>query len=138
MQSVPVNWLAVLVVTVGKFILGFVWFGLIFGKQWQALTGVSQEAMKKGMARAIVTDLVTTFIMAWVLAYIVSLAGKFYGPPTWQGGAIGGFFCWLGFVGSISLSTQTYEGKSPKLWLIGNAYQLIALVIMGSVLAVWR
>jgi hypothetical protein len=138
MQSVPLNWLAILVVTIVRFVLGFVWFGLIFGKQWQGLTGVSQDAMKKGMARAIATDLITTFIMAWVLAHALFFASKFYGAMTWQSGAIGGFFNWLGFIGAVSLAAQTYEQKPIKLWIIVNAYQLISLVIMGAILAAWQ
>jgi hypothetical protein len=133
MQEFPINWLAVLVVTLVKFVLGFVWFGLVFGKQWQALTGVTQAQMKAGMAKAIVTDLVTTFIMAFVLVHSVHYAGA----NTWGMGAGVGFFNWLGYIGAISLSQTVYEGRPLKLWGLGNAYQLISLVIMGAILAVW-
>lgn len=133
MQAFQPNWLAVLVVTIVKFILGFVWYGLAFGKQWQALTGQSEAGMKKGMPKAIVTDLITTFIMAWVLAHAVHYAGA----ATWATGAMVGFFNWLGFVGALSLAGMVYEKRPIKLWVINNAYQLIALLIMGAVLAAW-
>jgi hypothetical protein len=133
MQSFPINWLALLVVTVVKFVLGFVWFGLIFGKQWQALSGVSEAAMKAGMVKAIVTDLVTTFILAFVLVHAIHYAGA----ASLGTGAAVGFFNWLGFVGTLTLASTVYEQRPLKLWVIGNAYQLLSLVIMGAVLAIW-
>jgi hypothetical protein len=133
MQAFQPNWLAVRVVTLVKFVLGFVWFGLIFGKQWQTLSGVSQASMKAGMVKAIVTDLITTFIMAWVLAHAVHYAGA----ATWATGAMVGFFNWLGFVGALTLAGTVYEKRPIKLWALGNAYQLIGLLIMGAILAVW-
>lgn len=133
MQPFPINWLALIVATIVKFLLGWVWFGVIFGKQWQALTGVSEASMKAGMAKAIVTDLITTFIMAFVLVHAVHYAGA----NTWALGALVGFFNWLGFVGAPSLAGTVYEKRPIKLWVINNAYQLIALLIMGAIVAVW-
>ena len=133
MQDFPINWTALIVVTLGKFALGFVWYALIFGKQWQKLAGVTEASMKAGMVKAIGTDLVTTFILAWVLVHAVHYAGAM----TWATGAAVGFFNWLGFVGALTLAATVYENRPLKLWLIGNAYQLMALVIMGAVMAVW-
>jgi hypothetical protein len=133
MQSFPINWLALGVVTLVKFGLGFVWFGLLFGKQWQALAGVNEASMKAGMVKAIVIDLVTTFILAWVLVHAVHYAGA---ANLGQGAAVG-FFNWLGFIGATTLGAYVYENRSLKLWALSNAYQLIALVIMGAILAAW-
>jgi hypothetical protein len=36
-----------------------------------------------------------------------------------------------------SFSAMLYEHRPFTLWLIGNGYQLIALLIMGAILAVW-
>jgi len=133
MQSFPINWLALLVATVVKFGLGFAWFGLIFGKQWQALTGLTQESMKAGMPKAIVTDLVTTFIMAWVLVHAVHFAGA----DTWGMGAGVGFFNWLGFMGAPTLAAAMYDKRPLMLWVLTNAYQLVSLLVMGAIVAVW-
>jgi len=133
MQSFPINWWALLVATLVKFVLGFVWFGLLFGKKWQALTGVTEEAMKSGMAKAIVADLVTTFIMAWVLVHAVHYAGA----STWALGAAVGFFNWLGFIGAPTFAASFYEKRPLTLWLLNNAYQLVGLVVMGAILAAW-
>jgi uncharacterized protein DUF1761 len=133
MESFPINWWALLVATLVKFVLGFVWFGVVFGKKWQALTGLTEESMKAGMAKAIVADLVTTFIMAWVLVHAVHYAGA----TTWGMGAGVGFFNWLGFIGAPTLAAILYEKRPLMLWLINNGYQLIALIVMGAIVAIW-
>jgi hypothetical protein len=122
-----------LVTTAVKFLFGFAWFGFLFGKQWQSLTGISQESMKAGMPKAIATDLITTFIMAWVLVHAVHYAGAL----SWGQGAMVGFFNWLGFIGAPTLAAMMYEKRPLKLYLINNAYQLISLLIMGAIVAVW-
>jgi hypothetical protein len=134
----PINWLAVLVATVVKFGLGFVWFGLVFGKMWQSLTGVTEASMKAGMAKSIVTDLVTTFIMAWVLTHAVHYAGVANGGGiNWSFGAMAGFFNWLGFIGAPTLSATVYENRPIKLWVLSNSYQLVSMLVMGAILATW-
>jgi hypothetical protein len=133
MQDIPINWWAVLAVVALKFVLGFVWFGLLFGKQWQALSGLTEAQMKAGMPKAIVTDVAMNFVMAWVLVHAVRYAGA----TTWPMGAGVGFFNWLGFVGALSLSGTVYGNRSLKLWALQNAYECIALVAMGAILAVW-
>ncbi len=142
MQAVPINWWAVLVATIVKFVLGGIWFSPpVFAKQWQALTKVSQADMRAGFAKAAVVDLITTFIMAWVLAHAVRYAmgsGAMAGMPAWGQGATAGFFNWLGFIGAVQLGVTVYENRPLKLWLIGNTYQLISLVVMGAILAVWQ
>jgi hypothetical protein len=133
MQAFPINWLALLVATVAKFVLGFVWFALLFGKQWRTLSGVSEGSMKEGMVKAMVTDFVTSFIMAWVLVHAVHYAGA----TTWGMGAGVGFFNWLGFIGAPTLAAGMYEKRSLKLWGLSNAYMLLSLLIMGAIVAVW-
>ena len=134
MRELPINYLAVLVATLVKFFLGWLWYSqFVFGKQWAALTGITQDKMKASMPKAIGADLVGTFILAWVLAHAVGYAGA----TTVGTGAAVGFFNWLGFIFAATLGTMFYEQRPPKLGLIYNGYMLIAFLIMGGILAVW-
>lgn len=38
---VPVNYLAILVAAVLSMVLGFLWYGPLFGKEWTKLMGVT-------------------------------------------------------------------------------------------------
>jgi len=44
------NWLAVVAAAVAAFALGWLWFGPLFGRKWQAEVGLSDEQMSRGTA----------------------------------------------------------------------------------------
>ena len=134
MQEITINWLAFIVAVLARMALGAVWFSPpLFLKPWLAVSGVGEEQMKAGMPRALAFDLVGSAIMAFVLVHAVKYAGA---HSVTQGAAVG-FLNWLGFVAVVTLSGTIHEHRPFKLWLIGNGYQLVALLIMGAVLAAW-
>jgi hypothetical protein len=72
--------------------------------------------------------------MAFVLVHAVHYAGASH---DWAQGAAVGFFNWLGFVAVATLGSVTFEKRPLKLYFINNGYLLLALLLMGTVLAVW-
>lgn len=134
MQEFPINWLAVLVATIAKFVLGAIWYSPIaFAPRWQALTGCDPTAAKTGFVKTMAIDFVASFVMAFVLVHAVHYAGA----ASLGTGAAVGFFNWLGFIGATTLAAGLYEKRPLALWAINNGYLLLALVIMGVILAVW-
>jgi hypothetical protein len=134
MQEIAINWLALVVVVLVRMALGAAWFSPpLFLKPWLAVSGVSEAEMKAGMPKALTFDLVGTIVMAFVLVHAVKYAGA---QGIAQGAAVG-FLNWLGFVAVTTLSATLHEHRPFKLWLISNGYQLVALVIMGAILAAW-
>ncbi|HVE75608.1 MAG TPA: DUF1761 domain-containing protein, partial [Actinomycetota bacterium] len=63
MPSVDVNWLAVLVATVAAMVLGFLWYGPVFGRIWLAGMGKTQEQMS-GNNLAIPISALTALVTA--------------------------------------------------------------------------
>jgi hypothetical protein len=134
MQEIAINWLALIVAVIARMVLGAVWFSPpLFVKPWLAVSGVSEAQMKAGMPKALTFDLVGTIVMAFVLVHAVKYAGA---QGIAQGAAVG-FLNWLGFVAVTTLSATLHEHRPFKLWLISNGYQLVALLIMGAILAAW-
>ena len=134
MREIAINWLALVVVVLVRMALGAAWFSPpLFVKPWLAASGMSEAQMKAGMPKALTFDLVGTIVMAFVLVHAVKYAGA---QGIAQGVAVG-FLNWLGFVAVTTLSATLHEHRPFKLWLISNGYQLVALLIMGAILAVW-
>ncbi|MCR4312064.1 MAG: DUF1761 domain-containing protein [Candidatus Uhrbacteria bacterium] len=73
-------------------------------------------------------------IMAYVLAHFIEYAGA----STAKEGAEGGFWSWLGFIAPVTLGTVLWGGKSWKLWAINNGHYLVALLVMGAIIAGWK
>jgi hypothetical protein len=134
MQEFPINWLAILAAVIIKQALGALWFSpALFGLPWCKLTGVSEAEIKAGLAKAPIPDVIGSALMAFVLVHAVHYAGA----HNWAQGAAVGFFNWLGFVAVATLGSVTFERRPLQLYLINNGFLLLALVLMGVVLAVW-
>ncbi len=134
MQEFPINWFAILGAVIIKQAIGAFWYSpVLFGPSWCKLAGVSEEQMKAGLVKALVPDVIGAAVMAFVLVHAVHYAGA----QNWAQGAAVGFFNWLGFVAVATLGSVTFEKRPLQLYLINNAYLLLALLLMGAVLAVW-
>ncbi len=135
MQEISVNYWALLVAVIARMALGAFWYSpILFAGPWMRLVGRTPEELKAGMTIALATDLIGTAIMAFVLARAILYAGA----QTVGAGAAVGFLSWLGFIAVTSFTFTVYEQRPFRLFLINNGFQLISLLIMGAILAVWR
>lgn len=133
--GVSVNLMAVVIAAIANMAIGFAWYSMsAFGKPWMKLLGMTKEDLEKGkkeMGPKYGIMVVASLVMACVLAGIVSLAGS----NTLLGGAKVGTAVWLGFVATIGLNSFVFENKPFNLYLINVGYYLVALVVMGAILA---
>jgi hypothetical protein len=136
-MMVPINYWAVLVAAIVAIVLGFVWYGPLFGKKWAELSGLSMDTMKKPQASKMVIMVIGTLIMSWVLAHAVVFANAYLNTSGVSSGLMVGFLNWLGFVAPVTLGVVLWEGKSWKLWWINSGYYLVELCIMAVILALW-
>ncbi|MEK7084115.1 MAG: DUF1761 domain-containing protein [Patescibacteria group bacterium] len=138
MSGIELNYLAILVSAAATIALGMLWYSALFGKQWIALMGWTEEQMKqakqKSMGKSYALMMATALVKAYVLAMIVGFSGS----ATLATGLLTGFWVWLGFVATVSMGSVLWEGKSWKLYVLNNGYDLVSLLVMGGVLAVWR
>lgn len=141
MPVVPINYPAAVVAALAGFVLGFLWYGPLFGAQWIALMGFSKKDMevakKKGMVKQMVLALIGSLVMAFVLKHSLVFASEYLGVTGVSAGLQAGFWNWLGFIAPVTLGSVLWEGRSWKLWFLNNTYQLANLCLMGVILAVW-
>ncbi len=139
---VSINYLAVLVATIASIVLGFLWYGPLFGKEWIRLMGFTQESMadakKKGMTMQYSLMTVGSLLMSYALAHAVIFGSAYLGVTGIPAGIMAGFWNWFGFIAPVTLGSVIWEGKQWKLWFLNNSYYLVSLSIMGVILSVWR
>ena len=137
LQQVDVNYLAVLAAAIASMIVGFIWYGPLFGKMWMQSMKMDnkkmQEAKKKGMGKTYILAFLTTLIMSYVLAHFVD----YVEAKTVMDGIILGFWLWIGFLATTQIGSVLWEGKPVKLYLINTLHYLVALAVMAAILAVW-
>ncbi|MEY2926652.1 MAG: hypothetical protein RL367_1129 [Pseudomonadota bacterium] len=125
-----INWIAMVVAAVAGFMVGGLWYGPLFGKKWQAESGLTDAAMKSAnMARifglTFLLNLVASFILGHVLA-------TYNHPPLGLSVMIGGGIG-LGFVATSIGVNYLFARKSLNLFLIDAAYWVIIYAVMGAV-----
>lgn len=141
---IPINYLAVVVSTIVMFVLGGLWYGPIFGKQWIALMGFSsgqmpqtQAAGMKGVWKSYALMAVGAFLMSFTLAHNLIFGSAYLGITGVSAGLQAGFWNWLGFVAPTTVGMVLWEGKPWRLWMIVAGYYLVGMLIAGVMLAVW-
>jgi hypothetical protein len=85
------------------------------------------------MGLTYVVNTIAALLFAYVLAHII----KFANLTTLQQGAMAGFWVWLGFVITTVIPGYMFESRPKMLYFIFIIYQLIAIVVMGIILAIW-
>jgi hypothetical protein len=133
-MNVPVNWWAVIVAALANYAIGSLWYGLIFRKAWQKLSGVSEM---KVTALGVILALIGALFTSYILQHAIFFADQYLKTSGVGGGLMTGFFNWLGFVAPITIGVVIYEKKPWMLWILTNAYWLISLLVMGIILSVW-
>jgi len=136
-----INYSTVLVAAIASMVLGFLWFGPVFGKKWIALMGFSEaqmmEARKKSMVKTNLILFIGSLVMSFVLAHALIFASAYLNVNGVSAGVMAGFWNWLGFIAPVTLGVVLFDGKSWKLWFLNNGYWLLSLIVMGIILSLW-
>jgi hypothetical protein len=135
MPNYTINYLAILIAAVVSMFIGMFWYSqMLFGKTWMAAIGKTEEDIKKASTGPLyVINTVANLILAYVLAW----ATRYAGAVNAIDGAKIGIWVWLGFVVTTLLPVYLFEMRPIKTYFIYIGYQLISLIIMGIILAIW-
>ena len=138
---ISINYWAVVVSAVASMVIGFLWYGPIFGKLWIRLMAFTPEAMEaakaKGMTKEYLLTMLGSIAMSCVLAHSLIFAGSYLNIAGLSAAFHVAFWSWLGFIAPVTLSNVLWEGKSWKLWILGNSHYFVSLLVMSSILALW-
>lgn len=141
MQPVPINYLAVVVAATASSVIGFLWYGPLFGKIWMKLSGIAPQqadaAKAERMYKTFIIAYVGSLVMSNVLAHSLVFASAYYEMGGILAGLMAGFWNWLGFVATVTLGGVLWEGKTWKWWALTNGYYLLSLLVMGAILPLW-
>ena len=128
------NYPAVLVSAIAYWLLGAVWYAVLFGKLWMKLEGIPVEKLQSANP---VVPYIITFLLNLLIAYVLSQLCLWRNATTAARGAALGILLWIGFVGPITYSTYMYELRPAQLFAINGFYPLVGLALMGAILGAW-
>ena len=132
-----IHYIAVILSALASMIIGFLWYGPIFGKMWMSMMGFTSKDMdkakQKGVGKYYLTALIGSLITAFVLAYFI----EYINVESVLQALQFGFWVWLGFIATVMLGTVLWEGKPVKLYFLNIMYQLVNIEVMAVILTLW-
>ena len=135
---IALNWLAVVCAAATGFIIGGLWYGLLFSNKFVELIAWSPEKLKEMESHNPAKELAIAFISALVLCYILAHFVQYTNARTAIDGIQTAFWLWLGFIVTTQLATVIFEERKLGLYLINVGYQFVACSLAGIILAIWR
>lgn len=126
----PINILVIIAATVVSILIGFIWYSSYgFGNLWGKSTKlkVNWENMQLYLVPTI-----SFLILNTIYAYLLSALNL----NSWLDTAILGFFLWAGFSAAAVYTSNVFQQKHFKVFLIDAGYMLICILLSSILLTV--
>jgi hypothetical protein len=132
MQGLPLHhlWTLVLISGVLQWLLGGLWYQVIFRNSWRKLVGLAEGEKPKNGAFGLIASLIACLILSFVLIHVIAWAGA----GTATEGAKFGIVCWLGFMAPPLFAQHIFESRRVNLFAINAAYWLLAMALGGLIM----
>ncbi len=125
--------LEILLGALAAFMLGFLWYTALFGKIWQAETGISDEEAQKDMLRTHGLAFLMMCVISYGINFIVNMHEL--ADQTFVHGAFHGAMSALIYAVPVVAIHYAYQRKSLKLFLIDGSYCVAFMALSGGVMA---
>ena len=139
--TISINYLAVGACVAVGLVLGFTWFGPVFGRAWAKQMGMSDKEPPgaTAMVQSMINFAVASFLIAYVFAHSIDVWRQ------WAGGTVTSVdlalqtavFTWAGFFVPLQMGRAAWEGRSWCLVAINAGHDLLRLLVFGFILAFW-
>lgn len=136
---IETNWIAVFVAAASAMVIGFIWYGPLFGKTWMKLVGLSKSDIDKD-AKNMPLNYGAMFVAALVTSYVLDFTigmGESLMARSAVSGMTAAFWVWLGFIAAVRLTDVIFNKKPWKLYFIEVGYYLVFLLVAGIILGSW-
>lgn len=127
-----INWLPVIAVVVVNQVLGFLWYGPLFGSRWMEGLGKTEDELGSPVL-AIPFGLVGSIVAATALALLLTAASDLDAIVGLTYGLVGG----VGFAATAAVTGAMFENSNRTVVTIALGYQLLSFAIAGVLIGGW-
>ena len=131
-QFLNVNWFAIVVCSIFSHILGFIWFGPLFGKLWLKYSGWKMDDIKKRSTNMGVR-FATAYFLNGFMIYVLALLIHALQIETYTGVVGLVFVIYFGFIAPFQFYSVLWEGHKIEFYLINTSQRLAILLLGGSI-----
>jgi hypothetical protein len=119
-----VDWLGVALGALAFFAVGAVWYGVLFGRAWRALSGVRQAPSATILGLTLLCEL----LIAWMLGHLYARTN----PPDHVKMMMATGFALFVMVPAMAIN-YLYQRKPLGLFLIDGGHFFFGMAAMGGV-----
>jgi hypothetical protein len=127
-QEGSMNWLAIVVATIAFFAIGALWYGVLFGKAWQAETGVTDRPPGSGVAKVMLGTLLAEFVVVVLVGHMFDFL-----DPTPHGKMMLATGLGLAVMTPALVQVIDRQRRSLKLFLIDASHFIVGMAAVGGV-----
>lgn len=133
------NFWAILIAAVVTFIIGALWYTVLFGKVWMRLHGYADNTAEQmaQMQRHARQAYVVSFLAYLAMAAALSLLADYVILVSAAQAIKLALLVFVGFVGPVGLIANRYSDKPLAAWLIDAGYQLLYFIVMSLIVTLW-
>ncbi len=135
------NWLAIAAAVVASLVVGFLWYGPLFGATWMAGNGITMEGekpFKNGVEMSMsLTPMWVNIAVMIVFVLLMNWLLRRTGSTTWAAGAKVGAVVGLFMALNIGVGIL-FASRPAGLILVDGFYPLAQLTLMGAIVGGWR
>ncbi|WP_104165607.1 DUF1761 domain-containing protein [Cryobacterium sp. N22] len=130
-MDVSFNWLAIALAALSSFVIGGLWYSVLFARPWQRAAGVTDAQLAHGTARVFIGSAILAVMMAISLAAFIGSNGAAFG-------VFAGFATGATFVAAAFGVNYLFERRSPLLFVINGSYNVVSFTVMGAIIGLMQ
>lgn len=135
-MDITINWIAVLLAALSSMIVGSIWYGPAFGKQWIKLANVKKDPnfTAAKATRMYLGTLLTVFVTATVLAYGTVLIHNSSANDYLLDAVLAGIVLAVGVVATRLYMQDSFEGRRKMLTALNVANVIVTYLVMAVII----
>ncbi len=133
-----VNYGAVVVSAVIFFILGSLWYSVLFRSSWLQELKRHNIVIKEPTKNSLLIKMLLTFGANLLASYAMACLVIMTGSTTVQSGLMLGIITALGFAATALGLVFIWESRSLRLFLIDSGYPALGIIITAALLSFWK
>jgi hypothetical protein len=129
---------AILASAASSMVIGFVWYGPLFGKAWARYSGWTEEKIKTVSEKSMGLTYGLTLIAAIVSSLALTVLSRSLGATTATDGLMIGLLAGVGLAAMALATNFLFEHRPLGFWLIVAGYEVIFMAVAGVIVTIWR
>lgn len=133
-QFAQTHWLPILGCILLAYVVGTLWHGPIFGKQWMKYCGMKQPKPEDIKFSMMLPGIIASFFHMLAMTTVMGRTFELVAiANVWQALLIA-FVLWLAFTALAYANSYAWEGKPFGYWCISAGYYLVMMLASAAIL----